>query len=100
MLRTGEDLVTWPERFAVGLLCATVINETVLAFFSRTSDMAAMAFTGLRFGLLPVVAVLAVVGAVLQLWRRAGNRAALGVAVVGLAYLVALYLWPLPWIVS
>lgn len=96
--RTGDKLVTWPTRLAVGLLCATVINETVLAFFSRTSDMAAMTFTGLRFGLLPIVAVLALVGGALQLWRRAGDRSALGVVLVGIVYLVALYLWPLPWI--
>jgi hypothetical protein len=77
-------------------LCVTILNE-VLGYFPLTRDWIAFFYVTLKFIVLPAAALCGVTAVA---WRAFTGRALSWAAwvggAVGLAYLVGLYLYPLP----
>ena len=93
----ADDRSSWAYAVVV-FLGVTLLNE-VLGHFPVTRDWAAFFYVTLKFIVLPAAALCGVAAVA---WRAFTGRALSWAAwlggAVGLAYLVGLYLYPLPWL--
>jgi hypothetical protein len=95
----ANDSSSFAYAVAVGVFLGVAVLNDVLGHFPVTRDWAAFFYVTFRFIVLPAAAMCGLAAVV---WRAVTGRAltwAVWVGgAVGLAYLVALYLYPLPWL--